>query len=122
MKIFTLYSGATPVEQQMLYGDDAAPTPSGWVDTTATPSIKVAPMVPQQVTRFQALASLQLAGLLTNAQAAVAAATDPMVALAWNNAQTFDRSSPTMAGLAVALGLTDSQVDDLFRAAAQIVA
>ena len=122
MKIFTLYLSGIPVEQRMLYGNDSAPTPDGWMDTTATPDIKVVPPVPAQVTRFQALAALSNAGLLANAQAAVNASPDPLTTLAWNNAQTFERASPTIASLAGSLGLTSTQIDDLFIAAAKIVA
>lgn len=77
--------------------------------------------VPQTVTRFQALAALSNAGLLANAQAAVTAA-GGITLLAWENAQSFDRSSPTIASLATALSLTSAQVDALFIAAAQIQA
>lgn len=79
-------------------------------------------LVPASVTRFQALAALSNAGLLANAQAAVNASTNPLVPLAWNNAQTFDRASPTIAALATALNLTSAQLDALFIAAAGITA
>lgn len=78
--------------------------------------------VPQAVSRFQALAALSNAGLLTQAQNAVAASTNPLVPLAWNNAQTFDRNSTTVATLGAALGLTGAQIDSLFIAASAITA
>lgn len=71
--------------------------------------------------RFQARAALHIAGLLPQVEAAVAAA-DPLVQIAWADATEFQRASPTIAALAVAVGLTDTQVDDLFRAAMQITA
>ncbi|TBW33342.1 hypothetical protein EYW49_20500 [Siculibacillus lacustris] len=79
--------------------------------------------VPAAVSAFQAKAALLAAGLLDEAQAAVAAAA-PIVQLAWSTAQVFERSSPTIATLAAALvpPLTATQVDDLFRAAARISA
>jgi hypothetical protein len=77
--------------------------------------------VPQTVSRFQALAALQQQGLLDKAQAAVTAA-GGVTLLAWNNAQSFERNSPTIAALAAALNLTSAQVDALFVSAAQISA
>ncbi|SDF90262.1 hypothetical protein PUH89_04045 [Rhodobacter capsulatus] len=71
--------------------------------------------------RFQARAALHLAGLLDAAEAAVVGA-DRITQLAWSDAQTFRRESPTIAALAVALGLDDLAVDDLFRQAATIEA
>lgn len=73
------------------------------------------------VSRFQARAALHLAGLLPQVEAAVNAA-DPMVQIAWADAQEFRRSSPTIAALAVALELDDETLDQLFRDAAQIAA
>lgn len=75
--------------------------------------------VPQEVSRFQALAALLHAGLLDDVETAVAGA-DRFTQIAWSNASTFARASPTIATLAAALGLSDAQVDDLFRAAALI--
>lgn len=78
--------------------------------------------VPQEVSRFQARAALLQAGLLETADLAVAASGDPFLQLAWKEATTFPRSSPGIAALAPALGLTDEDLDDLFRAAALISA
>ncbi len=79
--------------------------------------------VPQSVTRFQALAALHLAGHLPAVEAIMAAPETPMLAkLAWANALTFERSSPTLAALASSLGMTDADLDALFTAAASIEA
>lgn len=77
--------------------------------------------VPAEVTRFQALAAMHNAGLLAAVETAVAVA-DPFTQIAWNNATGFLRASPTIAALQAAVGLSEAQVDDLFRAAAQITA
>ena len=77
--------------------------------------------VPEVVSRFQARAALHIAGLLVQAEAAVAAA-DPLAQMAWADAQEFRRNSPTIAALSASIGLTSEQVDDLFRSAALIVA
>lgn len=77
--------------------------------------------VPQQVSRFQALAVLHLRGLLVGVKAMMAdPATDPLTVLAFDSAQTFKRYSPMVMNMAQVLGLTDEQVDDLFIAASQI--
>ena len=86
-------------------------------------ALRVPSGVPQTVTRFQALAALHLAGKLTAVQAIMAAPETPMLAkLAWENALSFERSSPTLASLAAMLGMTDADLDALFTAAAQIEA
>lgn len=73
------------------------------------------------VSRFQARAALHLAGLLDTVQALMDdPATDPIARLAWQDAQEFRRTSPTITTLAAALGLTDEQLDDLFTTAAGI--
>jgi len=79
--------------------------------------------VPASVSAFQARAALARAGLLAAAQAQVdAMAADDERRLAWNHAQAFERSSPTIAAFATALGLSEQQVDNLFREAATITA
>ena len=82
-----------------------------------------APGVPQSVTRFQALAALHLAGHLPAVQAIMAAPETPVLAkLAWENALSFERTSPTLASLAAMLGMTDADLDALFTTAATIEA
>lgn len=77
--------------------------------------------VPQIVSRFQAKAALLSAGLLSQVEALITdPATDAMTKLAWDEAIEFNRNSPTVLGLAQALGLSNQQLDDLFIAAAQI--
>jgi hypothetical protein len=73
------------------------------------------------VTPFQAKAALLDAGLLDDIEALIADPdADRKVVLAWTNAISFERLSPMVAGIAAALGWTDTQLDDLFDAAAQI--
>jgi len=77
--------------------------------------------VPEAVTRFQALAALHNAGLLDGVKALMAdPATDPITVLAWDNGQTFNRNSSTIISVGTALGLTSTDLDNLFIAAAQI--
>lgn len=79
-------------------------------------------LVPEEVSRFQARAALLNAGLLAQADAVVAASGNALLQLAWTDAVSFKRNSPGIAALAPALGLDDAALDDLFRAAAEIVA
>jgi len=77
--------------------------------------------VPESVTPFQAKAALLNAGLLDAVLAAIAAA-PRITQLAWAEATEFRRTSPTVLMLAGALGLTSTQLDDLFKAAKGIEA
>jgi hypothetical protein len=72
-----------------------------------------------RVSRFQAFAALDAAGLLDEATAAVTAAGGKAL-LAWNNAIEFRRNSPTINALFGQLNLTPEQLDALFIAAAEI--
>lgn len=74
-----------------------------------------------EVTRFQAKAALSAAGLLPLVEEAIAKG-DEFIRLAWQEAQSFRRMSPTILELGKALKLTDDQLDALFEAAAQIQA
>lgn len=72
-------------------------------------------------TPFQGRMALAEAGLLTEVEMAIAAA-DEKTKVAWEYALEWKRTSPMIAALSIALNMTDAQVDDLFRAAAQIEA
>lgn len=76
--------------------------------------------VPQTVNLWQAKAQLQIAGLLTTANTAIASLNNDAINSFWSNATTIDRSSPTLAMLAGVLGLSSAQVDQLFIAASAI--
>lgn len=79
--------------------------------------------VPASVSRFQARAALYQAGNLEEVEAIMAQPATPMLTkLAWQDAQTFERSSATVAALAGALALSDADLDALFFAAAAITA
>jgi hypothetical protein len=81
------------------------------------------PVVPQTVTRFQALATLAAGGWLDVVHTYIDALPRSNVQrLAFENAADWERSSPTLNALATMLGLTDAQVDELFIAAAQVSA
>jgi len=77
------------------------------------------PVVPQSVSRLQAMVALSQAGLLAAAQNWVATQ-DATTQLIWNSASTFSRQSALLATAAAALGWTSDQVDQLFITAATI--
>jgi len=73
------------------------------------------------VSRFQAKAAILQADLLPAVEAALVDA-DPIARLAWSEAVEFRRDSPTIISLGTAIGLTDEQLDALFRVAKTIKA
>lgn len=75
--------------------------------------------VPATITRTQARLVLHRAGLLDKVLEVIAAG--GVEAQIWYEAAEWNRSSPVLAGMAQALGFTDEQVDNLFRAAGAIV-
>lgn len=79
------------------------------------------PPVPLEIEPLWALLALKGAGLLEAVEGAIAAA-DPDTQLYWNRAQGFRRDSAILIDFAHGLGMTDAQLDDLFRAAANLKA
>jgi hypothetical protein len=74
-------------------------------------------------TPFQGRVALSDANLLTQVEALIAdPAVDANTKIAWEYAIEWKRNSPMITSLATALNMTDAQVDDLFKAASQIVA
>ena len=79
--------------------------------------------VPAEVTMFQARAVLLQAGLFDAVNDAMFALGPKAVAFqAWEYANTMSRTGALVSAMAAQLGLTGAQVDDMFRAAAQIEA
>jgi len=90
---------------------------------TPDPYVPPPPPIPASVTRFQALAVLAAGGYLPTIKTYIATlGEDDITRLAWENATDWERTSPTLNALAAMLGLTDTEVDDLFVAAAQVSA
>jgi len=75
--------------------------------------------VPAKITRTQARLVLHRAGLLDEVLKVIESG--GVEAQIWYEANEWNRSSPILAGMAQALGFTDEQVDNLFRAAGAIV-
>ena len=76
----------------------------------------VAP-VPQSVTPWQMRRALNQLGLRAMVEAAVAAG-DQDAKDGWDYALEIRRDNPLLAGMGAALGMTDAQLDGLFRLAA----
>ena len=98
--------------------DYIAPPPPAAITEAQALSAERAAMV---CSRFQAKAALLAAGMLDDVEAVMATA-DPLARMAWADATEFRRNSPTIAALAIIAGLTETQVDDLFRVAITITA
>lgn len=75
--------------------------------------------VPQQVTMRQARLALLSAGLLDDVEVVIAAA-GRAAQLEWEYAAVVDRSSPAVAIVQQQQGMTDAQIDDLFREAEKL--
>lgn len=79
--------------------------------------------VPAAVTMRQARLVMHSAGLLGPVSAAIAAMPEPAKTAAtieWEYSNELQRDHALVTALGAALGLTSSQVDDLFRAAAAL--
>lgn len=79
--------------------------------------------VPAVVSMFQARAALIAADLIDDVETALAADTSTqgkINAAAWEYSTEVRRASALVGTLGTALGLTSTQIDDLFRAAFQI--
>ena len=75
--------------------------------------------VPQQVTMRQARLALLSAGLLDDVEVVIAAA-GRAAQLEWEYAAVVDRSNLAVAIVQQQQGMTDVQIDDLFREAAKL--
>lgn len=73
-----------------------------------------------KVSRLQARKAMRDAGIFAAVDAAVAASGNDDIQDAWANAIEFRRFSPTILALSAQIGLTDTQLDNLFRAAALV--
>lgn len=77
-------------------------------------SAQAAP-VPKSVSKFQGRAALHLAGHLATIQTYMDnPATPVLTKLAWEDAQDWERESPTVIAMLQLLGLTPAQGDQLF--------
>jgi hypothetical protein len=121
-----------PGHTAVLVPDNAIPL-MGWVYSAQSgfadpnpppaPPEPTGPAVPESVSRFQARVALYQAGYLQTIDTYMALADTPVLSkLAWQDAQEFRRKSPTVLALAQMLGLTETQLDDLFIFASKVKA
>lgn len=82
------------------------------------PATVTLPPVPPAVSPLQARRALRQAGLL-DAVTALVAASDADTRDAWEYAVEFRRDDPLLRALAGQLGLTEADIDNLFRSAIQ---
>ena len=80
--------------------------------------------VPQTVTRRQAKQALLINGKLSLVQPAIDAIADPsqkaMIQIEWDDSQEFQRTRASVIAIGTAIGLSFSQLDDLFVLAATL--
>ena len=92
-----------------------------WEVETAQPP---AQPVPQQVTMRQARLALLELDILDQVPGAIADIEDPkqksQAEIEWEYATTVDRNSPLVQMLSAQLGLSESQLDDLFQLASTL--
>lgn len=76
--------------------------------------------VPQRIRRKFGRLALAQVGRLADVPAAIASIPEPhrtYAQLAWEDEEDWVRTNDFVLGLGAALGLTDAEIDDLFRAA-----
>jgi len=80
--------------------------------------------VPKSMLAWQARAILEMEGLLTQVESAIAELDEGPVKIiiksAWENNAEFKRDSLAIGGISKSIGLTSEQVDELFRKGASL--
>ena len=98
---------------------------NAWINPPPPPAVEAGPPppapVPLTITPLQARRALRAAGLLSTVNAWIAAQAED-VQEAWEYCVEVRRDNALIAGAQAALGLTEAQIDELFRTAAEILA
>jgi len=81
---------------------------------TPNPYVPPPPAIPQQVPMWAVRTVLQNDGLFVLAQALIEASTDNALKNVWEYGNFADRNSRAISVLAIELGLTEAQVDQMF--------
>ena len=108
--------GQRAVFDGMAWGVEAIPQPD-------PPPAEPTPTVPDVVTMRQARLALLQNGMLTQVNTAVAnmpGTAGDAARIEWEFSSTVERNRPLVQSLIGALGLTEAQLDDLFRLAATL--
>lgn len=112
-------------QQGWIPASDDAKLCSTWDGKQFLPPPALAPIVPDKVPMASARIALLRNGITTDkVEAAIAGMADEQARaealIAWEYRTEIHRAAPLVAALAPALGLTDQQLDDLFRQAESI--
>lgn len=91
-----------------------------WDGAVFTPAPPAPVPVPSSVTPLQMRKALRQVGLKPAVDAYVASLADEEAVEEWEYAISMERGNPMLNSAAALLGMTEEQVDDLFRLAAQI--
>lgn len=102
-----------------LVTSDTAQIGDTYANGTFTPPTPPPVPIPQSVTPLQARKAINAAGLRSSIEAAVAASGQDAQD-AWEYATVIERNNSIIASMAAGLGLTSTQIDDLFRTAATL--
>jgi hypothetical protein len=104
-----------------------ATLPDGWTwaesDDEARSILGLEPIIKQNIrsaTRFQVRAALLQRGMLDAVDTFVEANGDALTKLAWREGNGFSPDDPVVRQMALAFGLTDADVEDLFHIARNI--
>jgi hypothetical protein len=81
---------------------------------TPNPYVPPPPAIPQQVPMWAVRTVLQNDGLFDQAQALIEASTDNALKNVWEYGNFAERNSRAISVLAIELGLTEAQVDQMF--------
>jgi hypothetical protein len=87
-----------------------------WIDegNTPNPYVPPPPAIPQQVPMWAVRTVLQNDGLFDQAQALINETSDNALKNVWEYGNFADRNSRAISVLAIELGLTEAQVDQMF--------
>ncbi|GJE27938.1 hypothetical protein [Methylobacterium organophilum] len=119
----TSVPGYEPHEHEVPCTLEQFAAPKAWMlqDGALVPAPAEPPPVPGAVSSVQAQIQLLRIGLLAQVKALVAEGTDE-VKLWFDKASSWQRTNPYVVQIGTTLGLTSTEIDDLFRAAALIEA
>lgn len=108
-------------------GDNCITAPDEWdgnFDRWKVVDGVLTAIIPQVVTPRQAKIALLQAGLLDDVEAGIEAIADPatkrLAQIEWEYAHEVRRDWPLLNQIAAGMGITDAQLDELFRVAARI--
>lgn len=90
------------------------------VDKVTEYIIDPSTIVPESVGMAKARLALLNFGLLDKVENAIANSIDPALKIMWEYETNLQRNSSNVARIANAIGLTSSQVDNLFKAASKL--